>query len=71
MNLAWVLWHAAFASGSVPGFPFLASSISIFSGVQLIVLGVMGEYLGKMHFRIMSKPTYTVIESTETNASGQ
>ena len=71
MNLAWVLWHAAFASGSVPGFPFLASSISIFSGVQLMVLGVMGEYLGKMHFRIMSKPTYTVIESTETNTTSQ
>ena len=61
LNLTWVLWHAAFSSGSVPGFPFLAASISIFSGVQLIVLGVMGEYLGKMHFRIMSKPTYTVI----------
>jgi undecaprenyl-phosphate 4-deoxy-4-formamido-L-arabinose transferase len=71
MNLTWVLWRAAFASGSVPGFPFLASSISIFSGVQLIVLGVMGEYLGKMHFRIMSKPTYTVVESTETNTTSQ
>lgn len=44
--------------GSVPGFPFLASIIAIFSGVQLFVLGMMGEYLGRMHFRLMNRPAY-------------
>ena len=34
---------------SVPGFPFLASLISIFSGVQLFTIGVIGEYLARMH----------------------
>lgn len=34
-----------FTLGSVPGFPFLASIISLFSGIQLLVLGVLGEYL--------------------------
>ncbi|MFA5336809.1 MAG: glycosyltransferase family 2 protein, partial [Candidatus Omnitrophota bacterium] len=42
----------------VPGFPFLASIISIFSGAQLFALGVIGEYLVRMHFRIMDKPPY-------------
>ena len=45
---------------SVPGFPFLAATIAIFSGVQLFTLGIIGEYLARMHFRIMRKPTYVV-----------
>ena len=46
--------------GSVPGFPFLASIIAIFSGAQLFALGVMGEYLARMHFRSMKRPAYAV-----------
>jgi glycosyltransferase involved in cell wall biosynthesis len=50
---------------SVPGFPFLASVISIFSGAQLFALGVIGEYLARMHFRMMEQPPFMVRESTE------
>jgi glycosyltransferase involved in cell wall biosynthesis len=46
--------------GSVPGFPFLASIIAIFSGAQLFALGVIGEYLARMHFRTMNRPVYFV-----------
>jgi undecaprenyl-phosphate 4-deoxy-4-formamido-L-arabinose transferase len=46
--------------GSVPGFPFLASIIAIFSGAQLFALGVIGEYLARMHFRTMNQPPYAV-----------
>ena len=63
--LFWVVGNAVFVGDSVPGFPFLAASIAVFSGVQLVVLGIIGEYLGKIHFRAMSKPTYTVSETTE------
>jgi undecaprenyl-phosphate 4-deoxy-4-formamido-L-arabinose transferase len=50
---------------SVPGFPFLASIISIFSGAQLLAIGIIGEYLARMHFRMMERPTYTVKESID------
>lgn len=51
------------ALGSVvPGFPFLASIIAIFSGAQLFALGVIGEYLARVHFRTMEMPTYMVRE---------
>ena len=46
--------------GVVPGFPFLASIIAVFSGAQLFALGIMGEYLARMHFRLMDRPTYLV-----------
>lgn len=45
---------------SVPGFPFLASVIAIFSGAQLFALGIIGEYLARMHFRSMEKPPYII-----------
>lgn len=46
--------------GSVPGFPFLASIIAIFSGAQLFALGMIGEYLSRMHFRTMERPAYVI-----------
>jgi glycosyltransferase involved in cell wall biosynthesis len=46
--------------GSVAGFPFLASIIAIFSGAQLFALGVIGEYLARVHFRTMNRPVYIV-----------
>lgn len=49
----------------VPGFPFLASVIGIFSGAQLLALGIIGEYLARMHFRLMDKPSYVVRERAE------
>jgi glycosyltransferase involved in cell wall biosynthesis len=45
---------------SVPGFPFLASVIAILSGAQLFALGIIGEYLARMHFRTMEKPPYVI-----------
>jgi hypothetical protein len=47
---------------SVQGFTFLASIIAIFSGAQLLALGIIGEYLARMHFRMMERPTYAVRE---------
>jgi undecaprenyl-phosphate 4-deoxy-4-formamido-L-arabinose transferase len=48
---------------SVPGFPFLASIIALFSGAQMFALGIMGEYLARMHFRMMDRPSYVVRET--------
>lgn len=58
--LLYVLGRYVLEGGSVPGFPFLASIIALFSGVQLFVIGIIGEYLARMHFRLMDRPAYTV-----------
>jgi len=60
--LVFVLAQYWIHGGSVPGFPFLASVIVIFSGAQLFALGIMGEYLARMHFRMMDRPSYAVRE---------
>jgi glycosyltransferase involved in cell wall biosynthesis len=62
--LAYVLIRYLIQGGSVPGFPFLASTIALFSGVQLFTLGVIGEYLSRVYARSLDRPTYVVAEST-------
>jgi len=60
--LAYVLANYMIRGGSVPGFTFLASVISIFSGAQLFALGIFGEYIARMHFRTMDRPPYLMQE---------
>ncbi|KAA6187858.1 glycosyltransferase [Thiohalocapsa marina] len=62
--LAYVLIRWLLQGSAVPGFAFLASIIAIFSGAQLMALGIIGEYLARMHFRTMERPTYVVREET-------
>ena len=58
--LAWVIGRYFVSGTTIPGFPFLASIIAIFSGAQLFALGIFGEYLARMHFRTMDRPAYNV-----------
>ena len=44
----------------VPGFAFIALSVAMFSGVQLLSIGVMGEYLGRLYENSLRKPQYTI-----------
>jgi glycosyltransferase involved in cell wall biosynthesis len=63
--LLFVVVHYLIYGGVVPGFSFLASMIAIFSGAQLFALGIIGEYLARMHMRSMRHPAYTVREVVE------
>ena len=44
----------------VQGFTFLASSIAIFAGAQLLCLGIIGEYLARAYLRILESPQYVI-----------
>jgi glycosyltransferase involved in cell wall biosynthesis len=55
-----------FLAGSIPGFPFLASIIALFSGAQLFSLGIMGEYLARIFDRSMDRPAYVIGEEKGT-----
>jgi glycosyltransferase involved in cell wall biosynthesis len=66
--LAFVLGRFLFQGTSVPGFPFLASLIAIFSGAQLLTLGIIGEYLARMYARTIDRPAYIVQSTVESPA---
>ena len=55
---------ATLSQGSIPGFPFLASMIALFSGTQLFTIGIIGEYLARVFDRSMDRPAYVVGETT-------
>jgi glycosyltransferase involved in cell wall biosynthesis len=63
--LTWVLGRFFISGSPVPGFPFLASMIAIFSGAQLLALGIFGEYLGRIHVRSLDRPAYLVREEAD------
>ncbi len=55
---AYVLVRFALTGATVPGFAFLASSITLFAGLQLLALGVLGEYVARLYLGSLNKPAY-------------
>jgi len=46
----------------VPGFPSIIISVMLLAGVQLISLGVLGEYLGRVYEEVKARPLFLVAE---------
>lgn len=66
--LAYVLLRYLIYGSAVAGFPFLASIIALFSGAQLFALGIIGEYLARMHFRMMDRPVFSIRRSVGSSS---
>ena len=60
----YVIVRYIISGGTVPGFTFLASTLAIFSGVQLFAIGMIGEYLGRLFTRSLDFPQYTIRSAT-------
>jgi len=58
--LVYVIVKYLSSGGVVPGFTFLASTLAIFSGIQLFAIGMIGEYLGRLFTRSLDFPQYTI-----------
>jgi glycosyltransferase involved in cell wall biosynthesis len=61
----WVLISYFAGLASVPGWASTILPISFFSGVQLLSLGVIGEYLGKIYLETKARPRYFISEKTD------
>jgi glycosyltransferase involved in cell wall biosynthesis len=55
-----VLWSYFTGATTVAGFTSVASMIALFSSAQMLGIGVLGEYLGRVHAGGMGRPTYVV-----------
>jgi len=57
-----IVYQTLVYGGDVPGYPSLFVGIMVLGGMQLIVLGVLGEYIGKILEEIKGRPVYFVAE---------
>lgn len=60
------LLAALFAKIEVPGYASLITAVLVLGGLQLLSLGIMGEYLGRLHLNVNRKPQYTVRQTTKS-----
>jgi glycosyltransferase involved in cell wall biosynthesis len=58
--LGWTLWVVLFTDRAVPGWASTTLPIYFLGGVQLLVLGVIGEYLGKLYVEAKRRPRYFI-----------
>lgn len=56
------LLRTLFFGVDVPGFPSLIISVMFFSGIQLISLGVLGQYIGRVYEEVKARPLFIVAE---------
>ena len=52
--------QALFSNIVVPGYASIIVAVLVLGGLQLLALGVIGEYIGRVHLNINRKPQYSV-----------
>lgn len=55
---------------TVSGFASIMAAIILFGGIQLLILGIFGEYLGRMNFKSSRKPLFLVGHTTDSANKG-
>ena len=54
----WIVFEHFFEADAVPGWATLATSMMFFSGVQLLSIGILGEYVGRIFDEVKQRPIY-------------
>jgi dolichol-phosphate mannosyltransferase len=62
ISIALVLYFRLFTHLSIPGFASTASMLLFLSGVQLLTIGVLGEYVGKIYEEVKNRPIFLIAE---------
>lgn len=61
--ICWVLWVKLFTDAGVPGWASSVIPIYLLGGLQLLSIGVLGEYVTKIYFETKRRPKYFIDES--------
>src|SRR3979490_518073 len=66
-----ILWETWTTGKSVPGYPSLVVGLMTIGGVQLIMIGIGGEYIAKILSELKARPIYFVAEHVEKRADAE
>jgi polyisoprenyl-phosphate glycosyltransferase len=66
-----ILWETFTTGRSVPGYPSLVVGLMTIGGVQLIMIGIVGEYIGKILSELKARPIYFVAEHSDKRADAK
>ena len=66
-----ILWETWTTGKSVPGYPSLVVGLMTIGGVQLIMIGIVGEYIGKILSELKARPIYFVAEHSDKRAEAE
>jgi glycosyltransferase involved in cell wall biosynthesis len=64
----WIVVQTLLFGQDVPGYPSLVVGLMVIGGVQLMMIGVLGEYVGKLLSEIKARPVYFVAEHSVKHA---
>lgn len=62
--LAAILLSKLLGGITVSGFTSVMAAVTMFSGIQLLILGIIGEYVGRINFKSSRKPSFVVARDT-------
>ena len=63
-----IVVSAAVFGSSVPGYPSIIALVAFMGGIQLIGIGVLGEYIGRTYREVKFRPIYVVRKITDKSA---
>ena len=58
----WALWRAFFGNGVVPGWASTVVPMYFLGGIQLLCIGIIGEYLRKLYLEVKARPRFIIEE---------
>jgi polyisoprenyl-phosphate glycosyltransferase len=59
---AWTVIETFIYERTVPGYPSLVVGVMVIGGVQLVMIGIVGEYIGKILSELKARPVYFIAE---------
>lgn len=65
----WIIFSTLLFGREVPGWATLVTAISFFSGLQLVALGVVGEYIGRIFDEVKQRPHYIIDKEASFDSS--
>ncbi len=68
-----IIWSFVryYAGGTVAGWTSMTSIICLIGGLQLICLGILGEYIGKIYLEVKARPRYIISERINVSENGE